>query len=271
MTIKKLSTKKHWDTNYQEQLESKSYLKNRRFLSYSEVIFWEIAEKYLPKGKFKILEVGSAPGVKLVEFHKKMGYEPYGIEYSSHGCELNKEVFKFNNCNPKNVLQADFLSDEFQNKYKNSFDIVTSFGFIEHFDNVEAIINKHYNLLKKDGYILITIPNFKGINFHLRNYFAGKESMKMHNLEIMDIDTFNRLFDKNNIKKIYSNYYGIFDFFLIYYPNRDNIIKNILYYSFFWINVGLSIVFKVLTKIKLNNKLENKKTSPFIIYIGKKR
>ncbi len=271
MKVKKLSTKKHWDTDYEKQLENKFYLKKRRFLSYSEMIFWKIIENYLPKGPLEILEVGSAPGIKLIEFNRKMGYVPFGIEYSKHGCELNREVFEFNGCDPKNVLEVDFLSSEIQFKYKNSFDIVVSFGFIEHFDNVEEIIEKHYNLLKENGYLLITIPNFSGINHSLSNYFAGKELIKMHNLKIMDINKFLDLFNDKRLKTLYSGYYGIFDFFLIYFENRNNKIKNIIYFAFFWINIGLSIIFKALEKLNLANKLESKNFSPFLIYIGKKQ
>lgn len=269
MKVKKLSTNEHWDNDYQEQLENKAYLKKRKFTSYSEMIFWKITESYLPKGNSKILEVGSAPGIKLIEFNKEMSYEPYGMDYSFHGCELNREVFKLNNCNPKNVFQVDFFSKEFQNKYKNYFDVVTSFGFIEHFDNVEEIIKNHCNLLKEGGYLIITIPNFKGINLALANFFSGKSLIEMHNTDIMEIETFKNLFDNAEIDQLYCNYYGIFNFDLIYYK-RHNIFKTLLYSVFFWMNIGLNVLFKFLFKLNFSNNLENRKFSPFIIFIGKK-
>ena len=43
--------------------------------SYSEYHFWRICTKHLPKNEgMKILEVGSAPGDCLVQFHQMFGY-----------------------------------------------------------------------------------------------------------------------------------------------------------------------------------------------------
>ena len=56
------------------------------------MIFWKISEKYLPKGEYKILEVVDQLQVlNLLNFIEKMGYEPYGIDYSFYECELNEK------------------------------------------------------------------------------------------------------------------------------------------------------------------------------------
>ena len=85
----------------------------------------------------------------------------------------------------------------------------------------------------------------------------------------MDLNAFNKLFNQK-VSKLYSSYYGIFDFSLIYYIKGDNHIKNIIYYTLLYMNIGLIIIFKALEKLNLGNKLDNKNFSPFLIYIGKK-
>jgi 2-polyprenyl-3-methyl-5-hydroxy-6-metoxy-1,4-benzoquinol methylase len=41
---------------------------------------------------------------------------------------------------------------------------VISFGFIEHFDNPENVIQKHLDLLKPGGILIVGVPNFTGIH-----------------------------------------------------------------------------------------------------------
>ena len=42
---------------------------------------------------WRVLEVGSAPGHNLVDFHRRFGYVPYGIEYTDTGVELKSPPF----------------------------------------------------------------------------------------------------------------------------------------------------------------------------------
>jgi len=44
-----------------------------------------------------------------------------------------------------------------------SFDIVFSMGFIEHFSDLDSIVGKHVELLKKHGILLLGVPNYRGI------------------------------------------------------------------------------------------------------------
>ena len=50
-------------------------------------------------------------------------------------------------------------------KIKNYFDIVLSYGFIEHILPPEKAIQLHLDLVKKGGYIVIQLPRFKGYNY----------------------------------------------------------------------------------------------------------
>jgi len=48
----------------------------------------------------------------------------------------------------------------FNNPHK--FDIVASFGFIEHFTNWVEILESHISLLNNNGYLIVEVPNFIG-------------------------------------------------------------------------------------------------------------
>lgn len=256
-----MTSKAYW--NYLYGGSGSASLKKRRFgflrtVCYSERILWDnIFKKYLPKAKgLKILEVGSAPGGRLIKFHQLFGYIPYGVEYAKNGVRLNREKFVLHNINPRNVIQADFFSDNFQKKYRKYFEIVISRGFIEHFSDPQEVIQKHINLLKPKGTLVIIIPNFRRFNKFLQSLFC-KEIIAKHNLDIMEKQEFLALFKGKGLKTLYCNYFGTFNLGL--FSKRWKICDYLQ-----WL---FNIVFHALLR---NKGFENKFFSPYLIFIGRK-
>ncbi|MCJ7508813.1 MAG: class I SAM-dependent methyltransferase, partial [candidate division Zixibacteria bacterium] len=228
--MRRMSNKEYWNLIYnqkgvkQELCFLKRYAKifMENFLGkkifeymnpYPDYLLWNVIyEKYMPKTKgLKVLEVGSAPGHHLVKLEQVFGFVPYGIEYSESGVELNRRIFISHGLNPDNVIYADFLSDELHKQYREYFDIVISRGFIEHFTEVKEIIDKHINLLKKGGYLFVSIPNLRGFNYFLTWMFSRK-SIATHNIMIMQKDRFFELFDRRRLSTLFCGYFGTFDF-----------------------------------------------------------
>jgi len=135
--------------------------------NYSDYLLWDIIYKrYLPQKKgLKVLEIGSAPGNHLVRLNQTFGFIPYGIEYTKSGFELNKKIFMENNLDPKNIIYGDFFDETFLSKYRYFFDIVISRGFIEHFNNSQEVVKRHLELLSEGGYLVVEIPNLRGLNY----------------------------------------------------------------------------------------------------------
>ena len=75
---------------------------------------------------------GDDPGAtKLVgEIIDRFGYDPYGVEYTDQGVEVNRRVFSRRGLDPAHVIHADFLSREFQDCYRGAFDVVCSPGTV---------------------------------------------------------------------------------------------------------------------------------------------
>ncbi len=216
------------------------------------------------KKEAKVLEIGSAPGYHLVKLNKRFGFEPYGVEYSKSGVYLNKEVFISNDINPNNVIHADFFSDEFHKQYKGCFDIVISKGFLEHFTNVQEVIEKHINLLKKGGCLIVGIPNFRGVNYALL-WFFNREMISMHNIDIMNKQNFSRSFDKKYISPSFCGYFGIFNFSL--FGTKNNLKRFVLIF-FNSFQLILNVIFRILFKDK---RIENKLFSPYLMFCGMKK
>ncbi len=277
----KLSSEEYWDSLYKpavlehKQFSFKEKIKallttlfgKNSLRSYSDYLLWEkIYKKYLPKTKgLKFLEIGSAPGENLVRFSQTFGYVPYGIEYSESGAELNREMFRLHNLDPANVIHADFLSEQLHSQYKESFDIVYSRGFIEHFTDVDAVIDKHLNLLAKGGRLVVIIPRIKGVN-HALGMFFHKEIISMHNLSIMGKKEFSEIFDRNDLSTLFCDYYGIFTFDLFNTKPASPLrfvlkLCNIM-------QLVLNLIFHMLFR---NKRAESRMFSPYLLYIGIKK
>lgn len=235
--------------------------------NYADYLLWHVIyQKYLPKTKgAKALEVGSAPGSYLVRLSQTFGFVPYGVEYSESGVELNRKLFTWHNINPDNVILADFLSDEFHQQYKGYFDIVISRGFIEHFTDVEDIINKHINLLTKGGCLVVSIPNLKRANYIL-TWIFNREEISLCNINIMQKGKFSELFDKERLSTLFCDYYGTFSFFL-FNTERNSPTRFLLGFCH-RLQLILNMVFRLLFKDK---GAESRLFSPYLIFIGLKR
>lgn len=291
--MKRLSEKKYWDSVHVQEKDdwdvkrpkesdhaSASILKRLRettksllgdrakglMSGYEEHLIWNVVyEKYIPRTPgAKMLEVGSAPGEHLVKLNKKFGLEPYGVEYSESGVRLNREIFSSNNINPDNVIYADFFSEEFQERYRESFDLVISRGFIEHFTDVEDTIRKHLNLLARGGRLIVVIPNLRGLNYVLGMMFH-KEVIAIHNLEIMRKDVFSRLFENKQLRPLFCDYNGVFSFYL-FNTKEHSPMRHVLKVCFH-VQLILNAAFHLMFKDK---PVESGWTSPSLVFIGDK-
>ena len=159
----------------------------------------------MPKNEgAKALVVGSAPGDFLVRLCNTFRFTPYGVEYSEPGVIQNRKIFDLHGIEPNNVICADFFDETFHQKYKGYFDIVISRGFIEHFTDVEDVINKHLNILAQGGCLIVSIPNLNRRSFYgAWSSLFDKERLQIHNLDIMSKDAFTELFDRSDLSALF--------------------------------------------------------------------
>jgi 2-polyprenyl-3-methyl-5-hydroxy-6-metoxy-1,4-benzoquinol methylase len=108
----------------------------------------------------RALEIGCAPGRWMIYFNKRMGLKVAGIEYTKSGVELTKRNLAQHKV-IGDVYEGDFLKFEFPVK----FDIIASFGVVEHYLDLHSFFNKCWNLLTHDGLCITAIPNF-GSHFY---------------------------------------------------------------------------------------------------------
>jgi SAM-dependent methyltransferase len=133
-------------------------------------------------------EVGCAPGKWLSFLAKEFGLRANGIEYSAAGMKATLENFRQQDLQVGEIFTGDFLTTEPMAK----FDLVISLGFIEHFDNPNAIIERHLAWLKPGGRLVLGVPNFNGIYYFMQK-ILDPEILEKHNLSIMNLNFFKSL------------------------------------------------------------------------------
>jgi SAM-dependent methyltransferase len=157
-------------------------------ISSTDTTFFEKLITNFPKNA-KLIEIGGFPGNFAAFFIKKMKYDVTILDYF-----INTDIIhKIETINklPKNsikYLNSDFLKIQLPPEY----DIVCSFGFIEHFEDTALLIEKHIQILKKGGILLITIPNFLGLNGIVQRIFH-RENYEKHNTKCMKIKHLKRI------------------------------------------------------------------------------
>jgi SAM-dependent methyltransferase len=234
---------------------------------YSNYLLWEIIlGAYLPKNAaLKALEIGSAPGYHLLRMKKLFGYAPYGVEYTDAGAQMNRALFAKHGIDPAQLINADAFSESFQEQHRETFDVVTSFGFVEHFDDVRTVIKHHLDLLKVGGSLVVQIPRIAGLNYLIARSL-NRESLAMHNLNIMQKDVFQNLFAGLPLETQFCDYAGTAKLILCLPHNRTgclgfltNAIKNV--------QIVLNLLLRWLFKDK---GFESNFFSPYLVFVGRK-
>jgi len=118
-------------------------------------------EKHLPAGGGrKFLELGCCPGRFLWYFSRYFGYEVSGLDYLESGCRRTEESLAEAGVTAR-VIQADLFS--YTPEDGERWDVVASFGLVEHFENGAQVLARHAGLTRPGGYVLVVVPNFQGL------------------------------------------------------------------------------------------------------------
>jgi SAM-dependent methyltransferase len=131
---------------------------------------------------------------------------PHAIDYSTIGCEKMREAFAIANMDVT-IYNRDIFSNLSD---LPRFDIVFSMGFIEHFSDLDSVVEKHIELLKKQGILLLGVPNYRGISQIVLKRLAPQK-LSMHNLETMNIQNWESFEKKHGLETIFKAYIGGFN------------------------------------------------------------
>ena len=128
-----------------------------------------------------VLELGCAPGRMLCRMH---GIRPdcrfVGVDFAPHGVQATKRVMQERGIEAP-ILEGDVRSVELPQK----FDVVVSFGLIEHFNDPSSILRHHARFCRPGGVVAVTVPNFSPWLIQRLAYWSAPNVAAKHNFQIM--------------------------------------------------------------------------------------
>jgi SAM-dependent methyltransferase len=136
----------------------------------------------LPQGS-ELIEIGGFPGRYPIFLKKKFNYNITIFDYVIIP-EIIDRMCVANDLPEKSfpVIEGDFFTYD----PEKQFDLVFSIGFIEHFENTAEVIQRHLPFVKPGGRLVITLPNFRGINGCVQKTL-DKSLYRAHNIGIMNV------------------------------------------------------------------------------------
>ncbi|MGV8877525.1 MAG: class I SAM-dependent methyltransferase [Sphingobacteriaceae bacterium] len=201
------------------------------------------------------IELGGFPGYYAVFLRKYLRLQTTIFDFFIHPGLLNA-VLKANQLDEGSIDVIE--GDLFNYTPTQQYDLVLSCGLIEHFQDTKGIISKHLNFLKPGGSLLITLPNFKGVNGLIQQKF-DPENYSKHHIDSMDLALLGKICLELNLKSVKTYYYGHFSVWLENPEEKSKAAKALT--KLVW------LAGKVITKvIPINSKL----LSPYIVVAAQK-
>lgn len=181
-------------------------------------------------------EVGCAPGKWMVYLREHFGYFVAGCEYLPAAVGKTKENLSYHGFSEKDfrLISGDFFEMDEDTQY----DLVYSFGFIEHFEDPEKVLDAHLRLLKPGGRLIVGLPSFRGVNYRIQKVidnYIHNPLLPAHNLEAMNPKIYKEYGRLRGLKVLFSGFIGGFEASLF----NTGAIKNRVYKLVIRVLVGL--------------------------------
>lgn len=149
-----LAGKPYWNEIWKETKGRSANIK----ANYYHYRFDKLFRTLIPKHS-RILEVGCGGSVWLPYFGKTFESEVWGIDYSEVGVGLAKRNLQTQGLNGKIIFGDVFKNEEIP---KNYFDVLWTYGFIEHFDDPQKVVARIASFVKPGGLVITLVPNLMG-------------------------------------------------------------------------------------------------------------
>lgn len=105
---------------------------------------------------------------------------------------------QFNKLNDKEKINITYIiKDIFKLDIKDRFDIVSSFGLIEHFPDKKEVVLAHTKFVKPDGLVLIIVPLDTPLS---RAYFEVNPELNLGYRELLSKNEFINILKQYNLK-----------------------------------------------------------------------
>lgn len=267
--IMNLSEKQYWDEVWSKRLlpeainphkQNVSNFTNRAFHKYFMEIFPNLNNR-----EIRLLEIGCAGSPWLPYFAKEFGFKVAGLDYSEIGCSQARAILEKEKVEGE-IIHADFLyPPETMLEY---YDVLVSFGVVEHFENTKDCLIAFSRFLKPGGIIITVIPNMVGIIGFIQK-IINRPVYDIH--ELISEELLYSAHIKAGFNFVKCHYFLSVNFSVINLNGLNN--KTISWYIkdrlIAFLNRISTIIWLFEKKIKTLNPTKN--FSPYIICFGQKK
>ena len=106
----------------------------------------------------RVLDVGCGSGAILNNIKTKTGCQVYGVDISENAVQAAKKIYGID------IFNGDIKDTTWPDSY---FDVITAWQYLEHVNDPNQNVEKMSHLLKKDGLLILAVPNFNSLNARL--------------------------------------------------------------------------------------------------------
>ena len=223
-------------------------------IAYDEgsILFREKFDRHLLAGG-TCFEVGCFPGNFLIYLSRRFGYTVSGID-ATPGIESRMpEHLRSHGVTIGKLYSGDFFTFEHEEQY----DVVCSFGFIEHFENLDTVIERHIRLVKPGGVLVISCPNFRKVQWLVRRTLEPA-NLRRHVLETMNLKAWRRVLERNGMEVLEDGYYRTAAFWSG--DTRDT----------WWARRAANLMMRLARRVDLHVNWPNRFTSPYMVSFSRK-
>ena len=208
----------------------------------------------------KLLELGCGGSTYLPYFARRFGFEVYGLDYSERGCELARQMCEASGVSPQ-IICADFFNAPAE--WLGSFDVVTSFGVVEHFTDTADTVRMFARFLRSGGTLLTIVPNLEGMTGWGQKMFS-REVFDKH--EVITRERLQKAHQDAGLSVIENDYF-LFTNFGAINPGRNlSLLKKV---AFEMLRATTGSIW--MLESFLGSMPSNRYTSPYILCVARLR
>lgn len=177
----------------------------RRLIEDHHGVLRTLLDRASPDGRaLELLELGCAPG-RLLQALAEVGPHHHlsGVDFAEQALTRTRLELE-----RQGIRAALHLADVREFTPPVPYDLVVSFGLIEHFTDPVEILTHHVRLVRPGGHVAVTVPNYSDplLVRALRTY--SPETLATHNLEIMSRAALQRALADAGLTNIVTGDYG---------------------------------------------------------------
>lgn len=159
-----ITTPDYWEgawehMNVPDPIDPRDIAPENHFFQVLHALFKRFLGEHCAPGT-RLIEIGCGGSRWLPYFHNAFGYDVSGIDYTVAGIRLSQSILDKAGVNAR-IAQGDLF--EPPPEWIEQFDVVVSFGLVEHFENTSQVISACVRYLRPGGQMITLVPTMRGL------------------------------------------------------------------------------------------------------------